>query len=263
MYGRVIDGVCTWQGSLPRDVAALGLDDAGLAALGWWPIVFDPDPMIDPIYEALGDAVETLDADASRIVLARPILARPVDDVRADLLVALVDPPHDPLWEALGDVIESTDEAGRLVLAREVVDRPVADIRVDLVAAVEGRLQTAFGAGFSWDFGDLLAVFEDGSVGPAGPQVLQTRDLYDRTNWLILDAGCTKLIAIGAGDTMVPARTTSNATVAIAAADCSAMLAAMAANGQAKMGRSWMLKNLIRQAEDIVALQAIDIDGGW
>ncbi len=265
MYGRVTGDppACSWQGALPREVAALGLDDDGLAALGWWPIVFEDDPPLDPLYEVLGEAVETLDADGRRIVLARPVLPRQVDDVRADLLAALVDPPHDPLWQMPGGVVESTDEAGRLVLAREVVDRPIADIRADLVAAVEARLQVAFGAGFGWDFGEMAAEFEDGSIGPAGPQILQTRDVIDRTNWLILDAAAMKLIAVGAGDTAVPVRTASNATVLIAAADCSAMLAAMTANGQAKMARSWALKNAIRQAAGIATMQAIDINEGW
>lgn len=120
-------------------------------------------------------------------------------------------------------------------------------------AAVSALLDTKLAAGYPHDFG-----------GEIGTKVLQTRDIHDRTNWLVSQASYGAAVAGGAGAIMgANFRTEDNVNVELSYADGLNVLLAMAAWGAAHYAWSWALKDAIAATEDEAALEAIDIDSGW
>ncbi len=128
---------------------------------------------------------------------------------------------------------------------------------------VSRQLATAYSEGYSHDFGTIPAICEDGTAMSAGVQVLQTRDMEDRTNWIILESAVNDLLALGAGTVEVTFRTEENCLIAMPAADAKAVLVAMKQSGAAKLAHSWALKNAIEQADTLEAFDAIDVTSGW
>lgn len=95
-------------------------------------------------------------------------------------------------------------------------------------------------------------------------EVLQTRDLTDRTNWLISQASYSAAVAAGQGAVEgAEFRTADNSTYTLSYSDGLAVLLAMAAWGAAAMSNSWPLKDAVNAAEDQTALDAVDIETGW
>lgn len=87
------------QEAIPADglqvaaIFALGLADSELAdlaprgypGLGLWPIVAAPSPAIDPLTHSLGPEVITVDQVGRQVIVSRPAIERPIDDIRTEL----------------------------------------------------------------------------------------------------------------------------------------------------------------------------------
>lgn len=100
--------------------------------------------------------------------------------------------------------------------------------------------------------------------GPMIGEVLQTRDVDDRLNWLVSQASYAA--AVGAGQGAVEGaefRTLDNEIYVLSYANGLNVLLAMAAWGAAVMRNSWELKDLALLAEDTDDLDEVDIEQGW
>ncbi len=154
-----------------------------------------------------------------------------------------------------------------IVIALTATPRPEEEVLAVLKpqkrAAVVQQLAACYAAGYSHDFGAVIAICEDGTEMEAGIQVLQTRDMEDRTNWLILESGINDLLAVGQGATAVTIRTEENCLIDLPASDAKAVLVAMKQSGAAKLAQSWALKNAIEQATTLAEFDAIDVTAGW
>ncbi len=119
-------------------------------------------------------------------------------------------------------------------------------------AAVNARLNSLLTGGYTVEAGTMAG------------EVLQTRNLEDRTNWLISQASYSAAVAAGHGEAAGAVfRTAANGTYTLSFAEGLSVLLAMAAWGAVCMGRSWDLKDAIEAAEDDGALDAVDIEAGW
>lgn len=124
--------------------------------------------------------------------------------------------------------------------------------KLQMTAAINARRDQILTGGYTVPSGTLEG------------HVLQTRDLEDRTNWLISQGSYAVAVAAGQG-TVAGAkfRTLSNETITLTFEEGLAVLLDMAAWGAAVMERSWDLKDAVAAAEDHEDLDAIDIESGW
>jgi len=119
--------------------------------------------------------------------------------------------------------------------------------------AVSALLDAKLTAGYPYDFG-----------APHGVKALQTRDIHDRTNWLVSQASYAAAVAGEAGAVMgANFRTEDNFNIVLSYADGLNVLLNMAAWGALHYARSWELKDAIAAAADDAALEAIDIESEW
>ncbi len=117
---------------------------------------------------------------------------------------------------------------------------------------VEADLASAFSGGFTVPFGTLQG------------QVLQTRGLEDRTNWLTSQAAYSAAMMGGHGAVLGASfRTASNETFTVTYQEGFNVLLAMADWGKTIMSISWNLKDQIKNASTYEELLAIDLDGPW
>lgn len=124
--------------------------------------------------------------------------------------------------------------------------------RNNKLAAVSAKLNAVLSGGFTVPTGAMAG------------KVLQTRNLEDRTNWLISQASYSAAVACGQGAVEgAKFRTEDNETFTVTFAEGLNVLVAMAEWGASCMRPSWTLKDAIAAASDITALDAIDIDTGW
>jgi hypothetical protein len=129
------------------------------------------------------------------------------------------------------------------------------DLRAAKIAAVNAKLNEVLTGGFT--------VPESINVTLAG-EVLQTRNLEDRTNWLISQASYSAAVAAGQGAVEgAEFRTADNSTFTLSYADGLTVLLGMAAWGAACMSNSWALKDAANAAEDEAALDAVGVEAGW
>lgn len=135
---------------------------------------------------------------------------------------------------------------------QELADLDFAMAKDAKKAAINAKLETVLTSGF---------VVTSGAM--AG-NVLQTRNLEDRTNWLISQASYSAAVAMGRGAVEgATFRTTDNSTFTVSFSEGLSVLLAMAAWGAAAMNNSWSLKDAVATAEDLTALDAVDIEAGW
>jgi hypothetical protein len=126
------------------------------------------------------------------------------------------------------------------------------DLKAAKLAAVNAKLNEVLTGGFTVPSGDMAG------------KVLQTRNLEDRTNWLISQASYSAAVAAGQGAADgAEFRTADNSTFTLSYADGLTVLLGMAAWGAACMSNSWALKDAASAAEDEAALAAVDVEGGW
>ena len=131
-------------------------------------------------------------------------------------------------------------------------DAPLEDMKAAKKAAINAKLETVLTGGFTVPAGTMAG------------KVLQTRNLEDRTNWLISQTSYSAAVAGGMGAVEgAQFRTTDNSTFTVTFAEGLNVLLAMAAWGAAAMNNSWILKDAVAAAEDLTALDAIDIEAGW
>jgi len=143
---------------------------------------------------------------------------------------------------------EDVDGVPAAVFAALTLDERKAALR----EAVNAKLDAILTGGYTVQSGAMAG------------KVLQTRNLEDRTNWLVSQASYSAAVAAGQGAVEgAKFRTADNATYKLTFADGLAVLLAMAAWGTACMDHSWALKDAIAAAEDGAALDLIDIEGGW
>ncbi|WP_142851036.1 DUF4376 domain-containing protein [Telmatospirillum sp. J64-1] len=168
--------------------------------------------------------------------------------------------PDRGYWQATGevpeDIRESYPEGTIEVPLRpsphhewkdgEWVAGPAQIDPAQLRAAIDAERDRRLALGYRHDFG-----------GDVGVQVLQTRDLTDRTNWLTLDASAKTLVAAGHGDMPLSIRTEANVVIQVTAAEAVSIMAAMAQHGAAIMAASWALKDALERGEEV------DITQGW
>lgn len=131
-------------------------------------------------------------------------------------------------------------------------DRPLEDMKDAKKAAINVKLDAVLTGGFTVPSGTMAG------------KVLQTRNLEDRTNWLISQASYSAAVAGGMGAVEgAQFRTADNSTFTVAFAEGLNVLLAMTAWGAAAMNNSWTLKDAVAAAEDLAALDAVDIEAGW
>lgn len=173
------------------------------------------------------------------------------DQTRAEygmVPVVAVDVPHGKI--STGSTAEMIEGVWTQVHTLE--DAPLEDMRAEKRAAINAKLNAVLTGGYTVQSGAMAG------------KVLQTRNLEDRTNWLTSQASYS--IAVGQGAGAVEGatfRTSDNLTFTVSFADGLAILMAMAAWGASAMNNSWALKDAARAAEDLSALDAIDIEAGW
>lgn len=139
------------------------------------------------------------------------------------------------------DVIEIPDEP-----------RDLETERAAKIAAINAKLETVLTSGYTVAAGTMQG------------ETLQTRNLEDRTNWLISQASYSAAVAMGHGAVEgATFRTADNSTFTVSFSEGLGVLLAMAAWGAAAMSNSWALKDAARAAEDLTTLDAVDIEGGW
>ncbi len=145
---------------------------------------------------------------------------------------------------------EFADDDGVPVAVFEAL--PLEDMKAARIDAVNARLNAALTGGYTVESGTMSG------------KVLQTRNLEDRTNWLVSQASYSAAVAGGMGAVEgATFRTADNDTFTVSFNEGLSVLLAMAAWGAACMGNSWALKDAIEAAEDGAALDAIDIEQGW
>lgn len=184
---------------------------------------------------------------------ARPDFGR-LESVR-ELPPVLIDDAYFQAWE-IYDIRVGMD-AGQLAALLNI-------LKLERKHTVENKYNLHIQQGFNFDFGQIEASFEDGSIGPAGVQTFQMRDLEDKTNWQLALAAANEAIAAGGGDfVLVELRMASNALVRCTANQAKTALLALLSWGQECLSKSWGLKGQIVAAVDIEALIAIDTAIGW
>lgn len=134
------------------------------------------------------------------------------------------------------------------------INERFAALKADKLTAVNARRDACFVAGFAVSGTDTAL---DG-------EVLQTRGIEDRTNWLTSQAAYAAAVAGGHGAVEgATFRTDSNQTITVTYATGLNVLLAMAAWGKSVMGRSWTLKDEAAAATTKAELDAINIETGW
>lgn len=160
---------------------------------------------------------------------------------------AELQPPSfvDGEWKRLWAVTDASSE--------EIAER-FAGLKDAKRGEINVRRDAAFNAGFT----------VSGTGTALDGEVLQTRGIEDRTNWLTSQAAYAAAVAAGQGATEGAVfRTNSNNTVAVTFSIGLNVLLGMAAWGKAVMGNSWTLKDAVEAAGDKAELDAIDLEAGW
>ena len=148
-------------------------------------------------------------------------------------------------------IMAGTPEHDAFVAARDAAY--TLDMRkADKITAINAKLNEVLTGGYTVQSGAMAG------------KVLQTRNLEDRTNWLISQASYSAAVAAGQGAVEgAEFRTADNSTYTLSYADGLNVLLGMAAWGAACMSNSWTLKDAARAAEDQAALDAVDVESGW
>lgn len=191
--------------------------------------------------EVIGFRDETPNVDQALLAPNKPRL----------LPVILDRPEHDPEREILTGPLYDV-ETDQVVERYTVAERPVAERQAAMRSAINALLDRALTGGYTVETGVMAG------------QVLQTRGIDDRANWLVSQASYSAAVAGGQGAALgAQFRTADNATFTVSNADGLAVLLAMAAWGATRMGHSWALKDAVEAAESHAALDLIDIAAGW
>lgn len=180
--------------------------------------------------------------------------AQPGDDCLAEFGVYPVTPSDQPAASLVEEITPADPilSGGNWVQQWTVDYLPLEDAREAMRNAIDQRRDSAFEVGFT------------PSTGPLAGKTLQVRGDRDRTNWLTSQAAYSAAVAAGAGATVAAKfRTETDETVLLSYSDGLAVLLDMAAWGAAVMNNSWTLKDDVRDALDLAALEAIDIEVGW
>jgi len=173
------------------------------------------------------------------------------DDVRAEFGALPVEPTAVPEGKRSTAVTAGYIE-GILKEVHTLEDMPLEDRKAAKIEAINAKLNDVLTGGFTVPSGDMAG------------KVLQTRNLEDRTNWLISQASYSAAVAAGQGAVEgAEFRTADNSTYTLSFADGLNVLLGMAAWGAACMSNSWVLKDAARAAEDQAALDAVDVESGW
>ena len=149
----------------------------------------------------------------------------------------------------------TTGEVEQIDLTPEEIEAltpTLADLKVAKRDAINAKLDAMLTGGYSVETGTMIG------------KMLQTRNLEDRTNWLVSQASYSAAVASGMGAVAgAQFRTADNSTFTVSFSEGLSVLLAMAAWGAAAMNNSWTLKDAVAAAEDQAALDAIDVDAGW
>lgn len=173
------------------------------------------------------------------------------DQTRADFGMLPVEPTEVPYGKR-STAVTAGYAGGYLKEIHALEDVPLADLKEEKRKAVNTKLDVLLTGGYTVEAGAMAG------------KVLQTRNLEDRTNWLVSQASYSAAVAAGQGAVEgAKFRTADNVSFLVSYADGLAVLLAMAAWGAACMDRSWALKDAIGAAEDGAALGLIDIEAGW
>lgn len=148
---------------------------------------------------------------------------------------------------------DGEDEGGNPVWAVSPIPTVMLSIaKAAKTDAVVGLLNRKHAAGYRVPTGTLAG------------KVLQIRDERDITNWLTAKDIYRDAIAAGQGAVVAAEfRTASNETFALSFDEAVTVLNGLRAHGLALLQNSWALKDLIAEAADQAALDAIDITTGW
>lgn len=129
---------------------------------------------------------------------------------------------------------------------------PPAATRESVKEAIDALWQVKHESGYPHDFG-----------APHGVKVLQTRE-SDQPFWLALAQVASIMVAQGNGELSCGAiRTLDNTNVPVTGSQALAAMLGMQAHLGAILAYSWSLKDQVEGAEDMEAVEAIDINTGW
>lgn len=131
-------------------------------------------------------------------------------------------------------------------------DSPYRDRRLE---ELEARYRKRLKEGFA------TATFD----GQPETETLQCRDETDQIRWVGLLLKCQAASALGAGAEPIdpPIRCTSNREYAVSHDDAQARMWALLAAYAASLKTLWRLKDAIRSAPTLAALNAVDLEEGW
>lgn len=103
----------------------------------------------------------------------------------------------------------------------------------------------------------------DHDFGAPGVHRLQTRE-SDLPYWLALAQTASIQVGLGNGDEPHGAiRTADNVNISVTASQALAAMLGTQAHLGAILAHSWTLKDMVTAAEDVAALDAIDVSAGW
>lgn len=173
------------------------------------------------------------------------------DETRAEYGMVPVAPAEVPRGKvSTGSTAELIEGVWTQVHTLE--DAPLEDMKAEKRAAINAKLNAVLTGGYTVQSGAMAG------------KLLQTRNLEDRTNWLISRASYSAAVAGGMGAVEgAQFRTADNSTFTVSFAEGLSVLLAMAAWGAAAMNNSWALKDAVAAAEDLTVLDAVDIEAGW
>lgn len=137
------------------------------------------------------------------------------------------------------------------------VQEPVSldQVRAEARAQVDSK-EKEKRESFPWDFGS-----------PNGILYLQLRGTEDQANWLTLQNSASAAIAAGQGESaLLGIRTEENVTVQVTASAAMSIMLAMAGFGGNTKSRAWAIKDQIKAATTVAAVQAVldaELGTGW
>ena len=146
---------------------------------------------------------------------------------------------------------------------------PLDDLKASALTQLETIYADKVSSPFSWDFGALHGIADDGStISNVGVRTLQLRGLQDQANWEVANQSAILAVFGGAPTTIIPLRTSDNVWVQTPASTVLHVLAQGDGTQQGMFGRQLaclarkgQLKSAIEGAVDAASLP--DLTTGW
>lgn len=179
-----------------------------------------------------------------------------------------VDAPLPAKSPLLGLVNNYLSVSPILIDFANAVPRPAGPITatnptlIQLCSQVDAERDRRSALDFSYDFGALDAIADDGTKTPAGVRALQAES-EDITRWMATYSLALTKVVQGQPTAIIPIRTQDNANIQTAATDVLAALAALFTRNAGLLFYGATLKAHIKAAGSIAAAQALYDGATW